>query len=187
MPTLIGARIASQFLLGSGKVTLALSLIVSLLSGCREANEDRLKKLEEEVKAVKQKQLLDDVRLQMEGGAYLTPGSDGYSVVETDLGKMTVALKDVTAYANGSRVALRFGNLTSATVDGAKTTISWGSVDEKGNPRIESIKSREISFSKTLRSGAWTTVSVVLEGVPPTELGFVRIASVGHAGISLLR
>ena len=62
-----------------------------------------------------------------------------------------------------------------------------GGLDEKGSPKDESQRSRDFSFTEALRGGAWTNVPVVLEGVPPTELGYVRIKDVGHTGIRLAR
>jgi hypothetical protein len=153
-------------------VVLAFAGVV----GC----EDR-----DNVKALEAK--ISELTNQVSPVAYLTPGSNGYSVVESDLGRMAVALDNVEAYANGSRVTLRFGNLTSATVNRAKAKIEWGNVDKEGRPQDESARSRELTFPESLRAGAWTNVPVVLEGVQPTELGFVRIRKVGHTGISLSR
>jgi hypothetical protein len=96
-------------------------------------------------------------------------------------------LVNVQPYANGTRVTLRFGNLLSATINGAKAKLEWGSVDAKGSPKNESAQSREVSFTESLRAGAWTNVQVVLEGVPATELGFVRVRDLTHVGINLLR
>ena len=119
--------------------------------------------------------------------AYLTPGSDGYSVVQCDLGRMTVSLKNIEPYPNGSRISLQIGNLSSANINGAQARIEWGNVDEKGTPKNEEAHSREVKFAKSLRAGAWTTVPVVLEGIPPAALGFVRVKDVTHSGISLSR
>jgi outer membrane murein-binding lipoprotein Lpp len=117
--------------------------------------------------------------------AYLTPGTDGYSAVKMDLGYLTVNLADIAPYANGSKVTLTFGNLTSATIDGLKAKIEWGPVDEKGLPKGEQGKSREISLAESLYPGAWNKTDVVLEGVPPTALGFVRLKDISHRGIRL--
>jgi hypothetical protein len=119
--------------------------------------------------------------------AYLTPGSEGYSVIKSDLGYLTVQLANVQPYANGTRVTLRIGNLTSARINGAKATLEWGRVDERGNPKNDEAQSRDIRFNESLRAGAWTEVPVVLEGVPPQEFGFVRVRDLSHAGIRLLR
>src|SRR6267143_1556607 len=90
------------------------------------------------------------------------------------------------AYANGSRVTLKFGNLMSATINGAKAKLEWGSVDEKGRPKTGTERSREVTFNESLRAGAWTNVSIVLDAVPPTALGFVRVKEMSHTGISVV-
>lgn len=117
--------------------------------------------------------------------AHLTPGDTGYSVVKFDLGSITVRMSDIQPYANGSKVTLVFGNLTSAHINGVKANIEWGKSTKDGTPDNSTIKSREISFAETLRPAAWNTVNVVLEGVPPQDLGFVRLKNIRHEGIRL--
>jgi outer membrane murein-binding lipoprotein Lpp len=149
--------------------------------------ESQVEALKASVQQLQQQKSFDQLLRDLDSVAYLTPGSNGYSIVQTDLGRMTVALENVQPYANGTRITLRFGNLTSATVNGAKARVEWGSADAKGVPKNETARSRDVSFSESLRAGTWTNVLVVLEGVPPTELGFVRIKDVTHTGISLLK
>jgi hypothetical protein len=179
----------------SAKLSAAFATI--FLVGCNQ--DPRVAPLETKVAALqeqaeqlqKQLELLQfQVRLQSDsknwdGVAYLTPGSDGYSVVKMDLGHLTVNLANIAPYANGSKVSLIFGNLTSATIDGLKAKIEWGSVDDKGIPKNQEAKSREIKLAESLYSGAWNKTEVVLEGVPPTALGFVRVRDVSHQGIRL--
>ena len=119
--------------------------------------------------------------------AYLTPGGDGYSTVRFDLGTLTISITNIIPYANGSKVTLRFGNTLSSTINGLKATAEYGPVDEKGIAIYDQIKTKELSFIKSLRSGSWTNIDVVLEGVPPDKLGYVRIKDVTHTGIELLR
>lgn len=149
--------------------------------------ESQVKALKISVQSLEQEQSLDRLMRDEDSIVYLTPGSEGYSIVQADLGRLTVMLQDIQPYANGTRITLRFGNLTSATINGAKATMEWGSVDTKGHPKNDTARSRDVSFSQSLRAGAWTHVQVVLEGVPPAELGFVRVKNVTHAGISLLK
>jgi hypothetical protein len=49
--------------------------------------------------------------------AFLTPADSGYATVATDIGTLTVSLENVQAYANGSKIALRWGNPMSASVE----------------------------------------------------------------------
>jgi hypothetical protein len=142
------------------------------------------------------KSKVDDVRLKQslrewteldEKVAYLTPGSSGYSPLRLDVGTVTVDLASVREYANGSRVTLRFGNVTNATLTGVKAAVEWGTVDEKGSPKNEEAKSKEINFEKSLRPGAWTSVDIVLEEIPPSKLGFVRLHDVSNKSMSLYK
>lgn len=177
------------------KPTLISLLAISFLVGCNEdarvpslesrivALESANKVLKDEIEMAKfQADILDWDRI-----AFMKPGNDGYTTIRFDLGVLTVKLADVKPYANGSKITLNFGNLTSAKVDGLRAKLDWGKVDEKGNPQNDKAKSREVSFSEALMPGAWTSTELVLEGIPPTELGFVRLKEVGHRAISLRR
>jgi hypothetical protein len=53
--------------------------------------------------------------------------------------------------------------------------------------KLGSEKSREVTFERSLRGGAWTDIQVVLEAVPPNQLGFVRLSDLSHKGITLTR
>jgi hypothetical protein len=169
------------------RIKIIVVLIVSfLLFSCADRND--VKKLEKEVADLQATvyQLQWDMTSGKFGSvAYITPGSEDYAIIKSDLGYMVLSLDDVQPYANGCRITLCIGNLTSAQVDGAKAMLEWGSVDDKGMPLNESARLRAISFSQTLHPGAWTNVSVVLEGVPPTDLRFVRLKQFHHTSISL--
>lgn len=130
---------------------------------------------------------LNNMFRDFERMAFLRPGDAGYSPVRFDLGVLTVEMADVKPYANGSKINLRFGNTLSSSISGLKVTLDWGRVDEKGVAENETAKSKEFTFTEALRSGTWTTIPVVLDGLPPTELGFVRVRDVAHTGISLNR
>ena len=152
-----------------------------------EQLEKNLNDLKSDVESVKNDSSWDRFVRESEGIAYLTPGAGGYSVIKTDFGPLTVTLDDIKAYANGSRVTLKFGNPTSASLIDVSATVNWGSVDEKGSPRNDEAKSKEISFAKMFQAGHWTTISIVLESVPPNNLGFVRVRDLKNKGILLFR
>jgi len=146
--------------------------------------QSQLDALQKSVAADKQSRDFDRMMQDLPKIAYMTPGNDGYSMVQADLGTLTVQLANVEPYANGSRVLLRFGNPLSAAINGLKLNIDWGRVTKLG-PDNENQKSKEITFTETLRSGAWTSVPIVLDGVPPSDLGFVRVRNITHTGIAL--
>jgi hypothetical protein len=82
-------------------------------------------------------------------------------------------------------VTLKFGNVLSSAIDGLTATIEWGRVNDKGVADNSSAKSKDVPFNQTLQEGAWTEIPVVLEGLPPAELGFVRLSKIHHTGIRL--
>lgn len=180
-----------------------------LLLGCNPKgnNNSRILELESEVAALRSKVASLDTRLmllekevginedmltayknlkELEGVAYLTPDSTGYSVIRMDLGNLTVSLADVSPYANGSKVTLRFGNLTSATIEGLNATIEWGPVDQEGSPISGKINSKGFDATEPLNPGSWYSAAIVLEGIQPSLLGFVRIRGVGHRAIRMM-
>lgn len=149
-----------------------------------------LESLKGQLEELKSKQAQDDIdRLlkDFDQIAFLKPGDSGYSTIGYDLGVLTVELADISAYANGSKASLRFGNPLASTVTGLKIKLDWGKTDENGIADKDSAKTKQLTLTDPLLSGSWTTVPVVLEGVPPTELGFVRIGEVAHTGIRLTR
>jgi hypothetical protein len=183
---------------------LTLALVTPLLSSCIQDN--RVAPLEARVQALEGRLSIAERRLanalgdveelqrkigasqffdDLKGVVYLTPGSEGYGVVRMELGNLTVTLVNIAAYANGSRVTLAFGNLTSATIEGLKAKIEWGSVDEKGEPKNEAAKARQVTLNESLVPGAWSNTQIVLDGVPPTALGFIRVRDVSHRAIRL--
>ena len=97
--------------------------------------------IQAEMESMKVKIVVNRVLEDLEKNVYLTPGSDKYSIVKSDLGILTVSIQNIVPYANGSKVTLQFGNLSSATIDGLKATLEWGAVDEKDVPDNDHAKS----------------------------------------------
>ncbi len=156
------------------------------------SNEAEITKLQEQIESLKESnenlertvnfnKLMSDI----DKFAYLTPGETGYATIEFDLGVLTVNLEDIKPYANGSKITLNFGNTLSSSINGLKGTFEWGKVDENGSPINALAKTKDITFSETLIGGSWTKVSIVLDGIPPTEFGFLRLKNFSHTGIRL--
>jgi hypothetical protein len=184
----INLRRRAQYLLAN---ILILSM---LIAGCSKTDstekinslERELALMKNEVETLKRNAETQELIETFSKVAYLTPGSDGYSLLHTDIATLTVTLSDIKPYANGSKVTLILGNTSAATINGLKAKLDWGQVNEKGQPINEQSKSKEIEFQQSLSSSSWNRLEVVLEGVAPSALGFVRIRDVSHRGIRLL-
>ncbi len=177
-----------------------LVVVMMVLAGCTE-EDPRVAKLQQEIASakneiaslkaefaeLKRQREFEQIFKDFDKIAYLTPGSEGYSTIRFDLGVLTISIGNVVEYANGSKVTLNFGNPLSTTISGLKAKIEYGEVDEKGIAQNETAKTKEITFSESLRSGSWTRVNVVLDGIPSSKLGFVRVREVSHTGIILTK
>lgn len=152
-----------------------------------EAMGQQIQALRGEVSQLQADQAVNESIQSSERVAFLQPGNDGYSLVMSDLGVLTVTIDDVQPYANGSRIVLKFGNPLATTINGLKAKLEWGRLTESGLPDPLSMKEKELTFSQSLPAGAWTSIPVVLEAVPPSSLGYVRVRQVAHTGISLRR
>lgn len=115
--------------------------------------------------------------------AVLTPGADGYSLIKFDHGQLTVKLDDVAAYANGSKVKIRFGNMASADFQGVSGKIIWAETAKPGQDPIT--KDKKFTLSKDLKSGGWTIATFVLEEIPPASLDYIRLEELAASGIRL--
>ena len=119
--------------------------------------------------------------------AVLSTSDKGYSPISTDLGVIVASLDDIQPYATGSRVVLKFGNLTTASFTNAKAKVDWGPVDAKGYPDNARAKTKDLDFIKPLPPAEWTSLDVILDGVPPSSLGFIRVHDFTNDRISLRR
>jgi uncharacterized coiled-coil protein SlyX len=149
------------------------------------ALEGGLQNQQQGLTALQNRVASDESARNRESGVELKPGVDGYKVVSTDLGKLTVRIQKVESSANGSRVTLEVGNLTSADIRGLKATVQCGGLDSQGQPDYATAQSRAITFNGELKSGRWANLSMTLEGVPPDKLGFIVLSDIRHTGIEL--
>jgi hypothetical protein len=116
--------------------------------------------------------------------AFLTPANQGYSVLKTEMGALTVNLESLQPSQTGTQVTLRFGNVSNATLDRVKATVEWGKSDT--GLKSEATGSREIAFAVPFPRGQWVNLGFVLDGVLPQDIAFIRIKNLEHNGISLL-
>lgn len=146
----------------------------------------RIEVLEKTVAEASQQDEWQKVLRGMEGVAYLTPGSQGFAAIKSNLGILTISMENVVAYANGSRITLSVGNPTAASLEGMKAKIEWGKVDNADIAINASVKSKDVQFVESFRPGSWTKTDVILEGIPPADLGFVRVRDIELSSIKLV-
>lgn len=122
---------------------------------------------------------------QSPSAVVLIPGSGTYEVLHMDLGTLVLTLDTIEATTSGTRIRLRIGNTTSATIEDIDATVFWGPLSVDSIPQVAGNRSKEVEFPGRFRSGAWTPVTVELGGVNPAAIGFLRVAAMSHRGLEL--
>lgn len=172
------------------KKSTALILMALLISGCNDNKEllSRIKTLEDNYESLKSTVELNELIIQISNNnvAFLKPGDSGYSVVNFDLGKLTIAIDNATQYAGGVLVTFKIGNTLSSTITELSADFEYGQLNEKKMP-TENIMRKKVKFKDELKGGSWNRTTVVLEGIELKDLGYIRVKNLSHSGIKLTR
>jgi hypothetical protein len=179
---------------------IALLCFAAALSGCGQNPLTKVSELERTV--AEQNARIEDLAkklkdaelklffLELSKDSYKTatfdPAADeGFSRIDTSVGTLAVAIREVKPHADGVKVRLHVGNLTSATVSGGKFKAKWG-------PRMSKVESgewqttyvqwqkklheQESNFTQELRPGTWNNLTLTLPGVPPEQFGYLELS-----------
>ena len=162
------------------RAAIALLLLLPALGACSSKTNDRLKAIEDRL--AKTEQALGEHK-----AITLKPGDSGYGLIDTDVGRLPVAIADVQPRAGGSRVVLDFGNPSTARLTGMTAKIEWGGNDSKGLP-LPANGAHIINFTapQPLPPGSWRQYPLDLAGFAPAQLGWVRISGFDSGTVDLL-
>jgi hypothetical protein len=129
--------------------------------------------------------------------AEFDPADHGYRMLYSNVGRFAVVLDAVGPQADGVRVRLKFGNLTTASINGGSVHVEWGtrppdlsknSTPPKGDPSgdwLNSMKKLDVKFTEHLLPGRWTNVEVTLPGTAPNQFGYMELSKLETDRISL--
>lgn len=147
-------------------------------------NDDTIIRLTKRLDEIEAKTL----KIGWEKRAILAPSDTGYTLIMTDVGPMTLQIKGVSPFANGSRVKLRIGNLSSATLSGVETKMQWGPVNGRGMMQYDKAAPEStIPISQRLEAGSWTEADVDLAQIPPAQFGQLIVSDVTAKSIALTK
>lgn len=123
-----------------------------------------------------------DIRELKASSVNLTPGSNGYQAIRHQLGAATLSLKEVRAHDKGSAITLEIGNLTSVQITGAAMDLGY---QDPSDGSIE--RSSRYDVQQTFEPGKATRVTLILEGVNPSAITYIRVSNFQPKGIRLIR
>jgi hypothetical protein len=179
------------------KILAPLLLVATLLlSGCDQgsaAANEKIAELEKRLEEIDQR-LAHNARMDvtvdssvatllgkenMFTRAYLTPTGSGFEVIKTEYGSITVSIKDIRPYADGSQATFSIGNPLAANVSPYTLVVEYG---PPWSDKYKSVPEWQAQTRKTvhtptapLEAGAWNIVKVNLPGIKPEALGRIEV------------
>jgi hypothetical protein len=132
----------------------------------------------------------------------LDPSEKGYSRLDSSTGSFLISIGGVKPYADGCKVTVDIGNLTTATYKGFTMHARWGQryhpTENKGaasgiagpwekfqagqDPWTKwhaSLKQKDMSFTDALSPATWNRVELVLPSTKPEDLGYLELSNMG--------
>lgn len=128
---------------------------------------------------------ISDLEVNADSTRILKRSDDGYSVIRTEFGAITLQIKSIAAEGAGSRVRLEIGNPTNATITKMMIFGHWGAVDKDGEPEGGAYSLKKPTITTRIPGGSWSEASFLIDGAKPADLGYLRITSALIASISL--
>jgi hypothetical protein len=170
------------------KVALAVEL--AMLPACSEPDERAyISALEARIGLLDRRLAAAETRIGVANGvrsATLIVSEKDFGFLPSDVGSLALSVQNVEPYADGSRVSLRVGNTSSATITELGLKLQWGPTGPDGKPDFTASHDGEREFVNILPS-SWNMRTINLPGTPPNKLGWIDLRSPDVKGISLRR
>lgn len=112
----------------------------------------------------------------------------GFVRLDTSLGSIALAVKDIRPYADGVEIKLAAGNLTAGTLSGVKGKATFGSSEpqldyQKDDSAFSKwadwkgqLKEAPINVTEDLKPGSWNVLQIRLPGVQAQTFGHLEIS-----------
>ena len=110
---------------------------------------------------------------------------EAFQRLDTSVGSFLVIVRDVSQKADGVKVSLLVGNITSAQVSNAVFKIEWGEREpnlgddgffDKYAQWLKTIQSVEHKISSDLHPGRWNKTQLALPGIQLEKFGYLKLS-----------
>jgi len=115
----------------------------------------------------------------------LDPAQAVFMRLDANVGTFAVSLGDVRQFADGVRIQLNLGNLSSVTFAGATLQLKYGRrmpvpVDANYGTRLlewsKSLRDKQETVTARLLPGHWNPVQIVLPGIEAKDFGYLQVS-----------
>ena len=134
---------------------LGIACMFAIAAAQKQTLEGRVRQLEKDVMTL----IIGEAQ---KGQARININEQGYSIAETKFGSFAFLLRDVEAFASGTKVSLEILNLCAAKFTDCSLDITWRT---KGKPVTTTH-----SVLKTLTPGVWVADEIKTTAVKPADI-----------------
>jgi len=156
------------------------SAAVKAMAGEISALTERVDKLEQTISGDEGTIMALQADMAGYSKATLDPAQRTYARLDANIGTFAVVLTDVRPFADGVRVRLNLGNLTSATFTTATLALKYGRrppVDYSAwDAWKASLREKKESVTEKLLPNHWNPVQLVLPGIEPKDFGYLEVS-----------
>lgn len=112
------------------------------------------------------------------------PTVSAYQRIDSNMGMFAVSISDVRQFADGVRVTIKLGNLSSTTYRGVKLHLEYGPRSPEGKETeapdavakwLEALQEREEDVAVSLLPGRWNPVQVTLPKLDAKTFGYLSV------------
>ena len=157
-----------------------LKILVGIIScflaiSCTDESKvlkEKIKSLESDIALLK-----FQMSLYEEEDASISTEEITYSTAKNNFGSFPVVARKVEPYLDGYKVRIEVGNMTTASFNGAKVTVKWGTPSQ--NPYIDQLqnqKKKELDLTTTFLPGSYGGFDVILSPAKPEEIKRIYVS-----------
>lgn len=107
--------------------------------------------------------------------ALISPTSPGYSIVSSNVFPVLVSFNSIEPLGAGSRASINIGNISSATLQGAKLKVTAISTKRDEND-LAITTEIEHKHLERIPAGSWSIAHISIDGIKPDELQNLIVA-----------
>ncbi|MCT4704420.1 DUF3251 domain-containing protein [Enterobacteriaceae bacterium H16N7] len=178
------------------KTYLRVFLVGSMMSLTACAQQTEVRQMKQEVGSLSQQMTkLGDqtVKLTQQNalnaksatGVYLLPGSNTPARLNSQLGNLQMSLSNVAAEANGTRATLTIKGESNDPLPAFTGKVEWGQIQgTTDNYQEVNVQTQQIDAPASVLAPSDVTIPLLLPGITPDQLGFVRVHDIQPSDVS---
>ena len=145
--------------------------------------EERIDALERQVENNTKQRI--SLTSELKPSVWLRQSDRGYTSIRSDVGMLSFQLEDITPRGSGTRLTVRIGNPNYATITQLSLKGEFGKLNQNGEVDFSTARPFNSVISDKISPGSWSKGMIDIEGINPSEFGYLQIATVSTDSMTL--